>query len=78
MEVISVQKAKADFPSLLSRVEAGEIIRITRQNRVVAEIRPASHKVGKRKLGQFPGEFPAPDSAFEPLTDDELKDWLGN
>jgi prevent-host-death family protein len=78
MESMAVHEAKAHFSEILRRVEAGETIVVTRHNRVVAEIKPAQTESRVPRIGLYEGEFDAPDEAFAPLTDEELKDWFGD
>jgi antitoxin (DNA-binding transcriptional repressor) of toxin-antitoxin stability system len=75
MESIAVNEFKARVLETIKRVEAGETIILTRDNIAVAELRPL--KVNPIKLGVFEGEFEIPESAFLPLTNEEMKVWYG-
>jgi antitoxin (DNA-binding transcriptional repressor) of toxin-antitoxin stability system len=70
-----VHEAKARFSEVLRLVEAGETVIVTRHNAPVAEIKPLVPI--QIKLGAFQGEFPVPDNAFAPLTNEEMKEWYG-
>lgn len=75
MTTLSVHEAKARFSEILRLVEAGETVIVTRHNNAVAEIRPLNPI--PIKLGAFAGEFEIPETAFAPLTKDEMKEWYG-
>jgi prevent-host-death family protein len=77
MSKMSVHEAKAHFSEVLKRVEAGETVTVTRHNKPIAEMRPVDAVAEPRRLGTHEGWFEAPDEAFAPLTDEELKDWFG-
>jgi prevent-host-death family protein len=77
MDSIPVHIAKSHFSEILRRVEAGETVIVTRHKKGVAEIKPMGSGPGLPTLGAFEGEFPIPESAFAPLSEEELKDWYG-
>lgn len=78
MSEFSVHEAKAHFSELLKRVEAGETVIVTRHSKPVAELKPVNVVAESRRLGAHEGWFEAPEEAFAPLTDEELKDWFGD
>jgi len=70
---VSAQQAKAQFSSLLDRVEQGEHLVITRRNRPIAELRPMQPPLptARRPLGQADDAgTPIPAAFFEPLPAD--------
>lgn len=46
MNAITVRELNADVSKAIARVEAGETLEISRNNRVIAELRPSSGKHG--------------------------------
>jgi antitoxin (DNA-binding transcriptional repressor) of toxin-antitoxin stability system len=47
--------------------------------RVIDTMEPFVPLKQKRKLGQLQGKIqPVPDEFFDPMTDEELKDWYGD
>lgn len=73
--IVNVHDAKTHFSAYLARVQLGEEIIVARAGKPVAKLVPLESKTtGKRKLGLYEG-FKIPDSAFAPLTDQEMKDW---
>ena len=77
MAKMSVHEAKAHFSEAMRRVENGEVITVTRHGKPVAELRPLALEPQERRLGAFEGLFVIPDDAFDPMTEEELKDWYG-
>ncbi|MEN9316921.1 MAG: hypothetical protein RIS35_3314 [Pseudomonadota bacterium] len=56
MKTISVVEAKSRFSALLSEVEAGEEIAVTRHGRVVARLVPDRSRMGADAFRDFWGE----------------------
>jgi antitoxin (DNA-binding transcriptional repressor) of toxin-antitoxin stability system len=78
MEIVTTHKAKTELSKLLARAEAGEEIIIARGDKPIAFLGPISALSKRdRKPGSWKGKFTVPDSAFEPLPDDELTAWEG-
>ena len=75
MNTIDAHEWKNRCGEILSRVESGETLTIVRNGIVIAEVRPVTQQ--PIKLGAFDGEIDVPDSAFAPLTNDEMKVWYG-
>lgn len=71
--VISEGEAQADIGRLIDRALGGEDIVIARNDEVVLSLVP----IGKRSRvpGKFKGQFSLPDSFFDPMTEEELKEW---
>jgi len=76
-KVINVHAAKTQLSRLLLRVEAGEEIIIARGGKPVARLVPLeAAKAPQRVPGRLKGKIPPPpDSAFDPMTDAELRAW---
>jgi prevent-host-death family protein len=78
MSTISHQELQLDPMGLLRRVEAGESIIVTRNERPVAELRPvASFPAVPRPHGLAAGEFTVPDAFDDPLPDELLQEFEG-
>ncbi len=73
----TVHQAKTHLSRLLKEAEAGQEITILRGKKPVAKIvpidKPVVEPVPFRLLGAYPGISWTPD-AFDPLTDEELKE----
>jgi prevent-host-death family protein len=65
-------EAKTHFSKLLERVEAGEVIQITRHGRLVAELRPVTATRPIPKPGLFKGRIRLSEDFDEPLGDKSL------
>ncbi len=75
MMTVSVHEAKTHLSRLIEKVLAGEEVVIARNKEpVVRMIREAPPKK-KPLLGALKGQFEVDDSAFEPLSEDELAVW---
>ena len=73
----TVHQAKTNFSRLLKEVEAGQEVIVMRGKKPVAKITAIEPKakpnVPFRLMGAYPGISWTPD-AFDPLTDEELKE----
>jgi hypothetical protein len=84
MESVSVAEAKEHLDDLLQRAARGEDVRIAdpsfgevKLQRMAATSNP-DHVLPKRVPGSLKGILAAPpDDFFDPMTEDELKDWYG-
>ncbi len=73
----SVHEAKTNLSKLLEAVQRGERVIITRHGVPTAELVPAKKK-GVR-FGSLAGKVgEPPDAFFEPMTEEELRDWEGS
>lgn len=83
----NVHEAKTHFSKYLDLAAAGEEIILAKAGKPVAKLVPLNTaeskaktpknqpaKARKRKLGQYQG-WVVPDSAFEPMRNDELQTW---
>lgn len=78
MKTITTHEAKTHLSRYLTEVEGGEEFIIARGKTPVAKLVPlTSAEQGPRpKVGQHLGPvIEVPDSAFAPLTGEELKEW---
>jgi prevent-host-death family protein len=73
----TVHQAKTHFSRLLKEAEAGQEVIVMRGKKPVAKLVPIDEQPAtKRRLGgQFRGLVHADDSAFDPLTDEELVEY---
>jgi prevent-host-death family protein len=72
METIDINKAKTHFSQLLSRVNAGEEIIISKAGKPYARLVPFK-KLSKRIPGIAKGKVT--EAFFDPLPEDELAKW---
>lgn len=78
MTRVTIHAAKTHLSRLLARVEAGEEILIVRgqAKEPVARLVPPRRKRRVPQFGFLKGKMEAPDdSAFAPMTDEELREW---
>ncbi len=78
MQIVTTHEAKTHLSRLLAAVEKGEEILIARGKKVVARLLPVTppEKPPRPKVGSIKGPiFHFPDSAFAPLTEEELREW---
>ena len=72
---ITIHKAKTNLSRLIERACQGEEIVIARGSEPVVRLVPVARKDGKRQPGALRGKLEILPSFFEPLPDDELKQW---
>ncbi len=78
MKTITTHEAKTHLSRYLAEVEKGEEFVIARGKNAVAKLvpMPPPEKKPRPKVGEIEGEpFEFPDSAYAPLTDEQLKEW---
>lgn len=76
MNIVDATELASDLGSYLRRVENGETLVISVQNRPVAELRPTVGLVTTpRPFGLCAGEFIVPDDFDSPLPGDILADF---
>lgn len=72
----TVHQAKTHLSRLLKEAEAGQEVIVMRGSKPVARIVPIQPLAPKRRIpGGFEGLVQADDSAFDPLTDEELVEY---
>jgi prevent-host-death family protein len=75
---VNIAEAKAHLSEVLKRVEAGEVVVLSRRNKPVAEIRPlAASRHEPRPMGLCAGEFEVPADFDEPLPESVLREFEG-
>lgn len=71
----TVREAKANFSKLIREAESGKEVVITRGRKPVAKIVPLNKPARKSVPDMFEGQLWSAPDAFDPLTDEELRDW---
>lgn len=73
----TVHQAKTNLSKLLKEVEEGKEVTIARGKKPVAKLVPIGQPkaLGPRVPGRYEGQISWTPDAFDPLTDEELKDW---
>jgi prevent-host-death family protein len=74
METITIHKAKTQLSRLIERACRGEEIIIARGKQPVVRLVAIADKAKQRKPGAWKGKILYTTDAFDPLTDQELKD----
>lgn len=74
MQIFTIQQAKANFSRLIRLACQGEDIVITRRSKPVVRLVALQDEKGQRKPGALKGRISYTPDAFDPLTDQELKD----
>lgn len=70
----TVHQAKTNLSKLIKEAESGKEVIITRAKMPVAKIVPITERPKKRVPGSMKGQIWAAPNAFDPLTDEELKE----
>jgi len=80
MLMVNIADAKAKLSEYVDAVARGERVIICNRNVPVAELRPVEQAPEKpRDLApMYPGHTFMTDAFFEPLPDDELREWHDN
>jgi prevent-host-death family protein len=71
----TVHQAKTNLSRLIKEAEKGKEVIILRGKDPVAKIVPINKPPKKRMPDMFKGQLWSAPDAFDPLTDEELKDW---
>ena len=74
MTTVTSTDLQRDLTALLDRVEAGESIIVVRDDRAIAELRPATPAAALRPIGLAKGQFVVPDDFDEPLPESVLRE----
>jgi prevent-host-death family protein len=74
MKNVTIHKAKTTLSQLIAAAQAGEEVIISRGKEPVARIVPIA-KPGKRKFGRLKGKGSVGPEFFEPMTEEELREW---
>ena len=75
METITIHKAKTQLSRLIEKACRGEEIVIARGKKPVVKLVPVDIPPKKRTLGLWKGLVSYTPDAFDPLTDQEMKDF---
>lgn len=74
MRMVSVYEAKTSLSRLLTEVEAGEEVVISRNGRPIARLTPFVQRTEPRPLGDLAGQiWISPD--FDEFTEQDERDW---
>ncbi|MEO6115285.1 MAG: type II toxin-antitoxin system prevent-host-death family antitoxin [Pseudolysinimonas sp.] len=76
MRMVSVYEAKTSLSKLLTEVEAGEEVVISRNGRPIARLTPVVQRTEPRVLGDFAGQIWMSED-FDDFTEQDEKDWYG-
>jgi prevent-host-death family protein len=71
----TVHQTKTNLSRILKEVEAGKEVTIARGKVPIAKIVPARNPRPNRKPGTFKGKISWSAGAFDPLGEEELKEW---
>jgi prevent-host-death family protein len=74
MEIVTIHKAKTELSRLIKKACRGEEIVIARGKTPVAKLVPLRKTTQERVPGLWKGLVTYAPDAFDPLTDQELKD----
>lgn len=74
MKAHTIHEAKTNLSKLIEKACAGEEVIIARGKKPVAKIVPFGEAVCERKPGRFAGQISWTSDAFDPLTDQEMRD----
>lgn len=75
MTTVTIHKAKTELSKLIARVEKGEEIIIARGNQPIARLVPAARRRPVAEARGIWKDLELPESAFEPLSEEELRLW---
>jgi prevent-host-death family protein len=70
----TVQQAKTNLSRLIKEAQSGKEVIITRGKQPVAKIVPVASAAKKRIPGTLKGQIWSAPDAFDPLTDEELRE----
>ena len=71
----TVHQAKTNLSRLIKEAEKGKDVVITRGKKPVAKLVPIPNTSKKRIPGMLKGQIWSAPDAFDPLTDEEMRDW---
>lgn len=84
MDQVSIAHAKEHLEELIERARRGEDVRIADDKGVEVRLLPAEppahdRPVRRRRLGMLEGKIPPPPADFfDPMSEEELKQWYGD
>lgn len=71
----TVHQAKTNLSKLLRKAARGEEVIIARGKKPVAKLVSLENEPKKRVPGQWKGKISYTPDAFDPMSDEELKEW---
>ena len=71
----AVDQAKTNLSKLIKETESGKEVVITRSGKPVAKIVPIKSARKQRTPDMLRGQLWSAPDAFDPLTDEELREW---
>jgi prevent-host-death family protein len=74
MKVHTIHEAKTNLSKLIEKACEGEEVVISKGKRPIVKLVPIGDGVRKRVLGGFEGKIWWSEDAFDPLTDEELRE----
>ena len=74
MKVHTIHEAKTNLSKLIEKACEGEEVIIARGKKPVVKLVPIESGVIQRKPGRFAGQIWWTPDAFDPLTDDEMRE----
>lgn len=75
MKTHTIHEAKTNLSKLIKEACEGEEVIISRGDKPVVKLVPIGVAEGPRKPGRFKGKISWTPDAFDPLTDEELREW---
>jgi prevent-host-death family protein len=73
--IVKMHQAKTQLSKLIAAALAGEEVVIARGSEPVVRLTPIVPVKPQRVAGRYKGMFEVPDSAFDPLNEEELAVW---
>lgn len=74
MSVHTIHEAKTQLSKLIEKASKGEVVIIARGKKPVAKLVPIESVTVERKPGRFAGQIWWTPDAFDPLTDEEMRE----
>ncbi len=75
MKIHTIHEAKTNLSKLIQKACAGEEVIIAKGDKPMVKLVPIADACKKRVPGGFEGKIWWTDDAFDPLTEQELRDW---
>lgn len=75
MKIHTIHEAKTNLSKLIQKACAGEEVIIAKGDKPVVKLVPIAIADRPRKPGRFKGQISWTPDAFDPLTDEELREW---
>ncbi len=80
MTIVTIDTAQTTLAELLTRVEAGDEVILTRGTQTIARLTPVEQEQARpnRRFGSLKGMGQVGPEFFEPLPEEELRLWEGH